>query len=147
MTDLHAELSALSVEWPATPDLTEGVLGRLAEPVAPDRRRLAWRPVLAYGLAAVVAAFAITMAVSPEARAAVLEWLGLKSVQVERREPTAPPPSPGALGSGLGLGTARLCGHQAHAGLAGGFRDSPGEYHPEGDGPQWARRGADHRRR
>jgi hypothetical protein len=35
----------------------------------------------------------------------VLEWLGLKSVKVERREPTAPPPSPGALGSGLGLGT------------------------------------------
>jgi hypothetical protein len=104
MADLHAELSALSVEWPATPDLADGVLARLPEPAAPPRRP-AWRPVLAYGLAAVVAAFAITMAVSPDARSAVLEWLGLKSVKVERREPTAPPPSPGALGSGLGLGT------------------------------------------
>jgi hypothetical protein len=35
----------------------------------------------------------------------VLEWLGLKSVKVERREPTAPPRPPGKLGSRLGLGT------------------------------------------
>ena len=30
MTDLHAELTALSVDWPATPDLADGVLARLA---------------------------------------------------------------------------------------------------------------------
>jgi len=102
MRDLHEELTALSVEWPATPDLAAAVTARLERP-APVRR--AWRPVLAYALAAIAAAFALTMAASPDARSAVLEWLGLKSVKVERREPTAPPPSPGTLGAGLGLGT------------------------------------------
>jgi hypothetical protein len=104
MRDLHEELNALSVEWPATPDLAGAVAARLERP-APAPARRAWRPALAYGLAAVAAAFAITMAASPDARSAVLEWLGLKSVKIERREPTAPPPQPGALGSGLGLGT------------------------------------------
>jgi len=106
MADLHTELTALSVEWPATPDLADGVLARI-EPggAVPRRRRLAWRPAVAYGLAAIAAAFALTMAVSPDARSAVLEWLGLKGVAVERREPVAPAPSPGTLGSGLGLGT------------------------------------------
>jgi hypothetical protein len=104
MADLHAELTALRVEWPETPDLAEAVLAGLAEPARP-RRRPGWRPVLAYALAAIAVAFAITMAASPDARSAVLEWLGLKSVEVERREPTAPPPAPGTLGSGLGLGT------------------------------------------
>ena len=56
-------------------------------------------------LAAVIAGFAVVMAASPDARSAVLEWLGLKGVRVERREPRAPQPRPGALGSGLGLGT------------------------------------------
>jgi hypothetical protein len=107
MTDLHAELTALTVEWPPTPDLAGAVAERIesAAPPARRRRRPAWRPALAYGLAALAAAFAITMAASPDARSAVLEWLGLKSVEVERGEPTAPQPSPGALGSRLGLGT------------------------------------------
>jgi hypothetical protein len=104
MRDLHEELTSLSVEWPATPDLAGAVSARLAQPAAPRRRR-AWRPALAYALAAVAAAFALTMAVSPDARSAVLEWLGLESVEIERREPTAPPPRPGTLGAGLGLGT------------------------------------------
>jgi hypothetical protein len=115
MTDLHAELSELTVEWPATPDLAGAVLARVEaaadEAATPTRgarrapRRPAWRPALAYGLAALAAVFAVTMAASPDARSAVLEWLGLKSVKVERREPVAPQPSPGTLGSGLGLGT------------------------------------------
>jgi hypothetical protein len=109
MADLHAELTALSVEWPPTPDVADAVLARIeAAPAAPAARRRrgpAWRPALAYGLAAIVGAFALTMAASPDARSAVLEWLGLKSVKVERREPVAPSPSPGTLGSGLGLGT------------------------------------------
>jgi hypothetical protein len=107
MRDLHEELTALSAEWPATPDIAGAVAARLEQPAAPRaaRRRLAWRPALAYALAAIAAAFALTMAVSPDARSSVLEWLGLKSVEVERREPTAPPPQPGTLGDELGLGT------------------------------------------
>ncbi|HKH19234.1 MAG TPA: hypothetical protein VKA57_17040 [Solirubrobacteraceae bacterium] len=117
MRDLHEELKALSVEWPATPDLTGAVMARLAardetvvprEAAAASRQRpwsrRGWRPALAYALAALAAAFALTMAASPDARSAVLEWLGLKSVKVERREPSAPSPRPGTLGSGLGLG-------------------------------------------
>src|SRR5215216_3363201 len=102
MRDLHDELTALSVEWPATPDVAGAVAARLAagEAVARPRRR-AWRPALA----ALAAGFALVMAASPDARSAVLEWLGLKSVKIERREPTAPPPRPGKLGAGLGLGT------------------------------------------
>jgi hypothetical protein len=103
MRDLHEELTALSVDWPATPDLAAAVTARLEQ--AAPARRVWWRPALAYGLAAIAAAFALTMAVSPDARSAVLEWLGLKSVKIERREPTAPPPRPGRLGAGLGLGT------------------------------------------
>jgi hypothetical protein len=99
MRDLHAELTALAVEWPETPDLADGVLARLDAPVRQrPRPRLRWRPALAYGLAALAAAFALTMAASPDARSAVLEWLGLKSVTIERRE-TQP------VDSGLRLGT------------------------------------------
>jgi hypothetical protein len=106
MTDLHAELSELRIEWPATPELAGGVVARLeTAPPRPRRRRPAWRPALAYAVAVLLAGFAITMAASSDARSAVLEWLGLESVEVERREPTAPSPAPGTLGSGLGLGT------------------------------------------
>jgi hypothetical protein len=90
MADLHAELSALTVEWPETPDLAGPVLARIeaAPAQAPARpRRMLWPRALAYAAAALAAAFALTMAVSPDARSAVLEWLGLKSVQVEREEP------------------------------------------------------------
>jgi hypothetical protein len=110
MPDLHEELTALTVEWPATPDLAAAVAERLAAERdeatrrRPARRPLAWRPALAYGLALLAAGFALTMAVSPDARSAVLEFLGLKSVKIERREPNAPPPRPGKLGSRLGLG-------------------------------------------
>jgi hypothetical protein len=107
MADLHTELQALRVEWPPTPDLAGTVSARLEAlpaPPPPPRRR-AWRPALAYGIAAIAAAFAITMAASPDARSSVLELLGLESVTIERSEPTAPPPRPGTLGSGLGLGT------------------------------------------
>jgi hypothetical protein len=109
MTDLQAELRALPVDWPETPDLSGRVAERLEAGRAPRRRwpalRPGWRPAVAYALAAVAAAFALTMAASPDARSAVLEFLGLKSVKIERRQPAAPPPRPGSLGSGLRLGT------------------------------------------
>jgi hypothetical protein len=99
---LERELLALRVEWPETPDLTAVVSARLAEP--PPRRRFAWRPVLAYGLSALLVGFAVLMAASPDTRSAVLEFLGLESVKIERREPTATPRPAGRLGSDLGLG-------------------------------------------
>jgi len=105
MPDLHEELNALRVDWPATPDVAAAVAARLERPAPARRARPRWRPLLAYGLAALAAAFALTMAASPDARSAVLEWLGLKSVEIQRREPSAPPPRPGELGAGLGLGT------------------------------------------
>ena len=107
MRELHDELTALIVDWPPTPDLAAAVTARLAsgEPTAArPRRRRAWRPALAYGLAVLAVGFALVMAASPDARSAVLEFLGLKSVKIERREPSAPAPRPGALGSGLRLG-------------------------------------------
>ena len=72
---------------------------------APCRRRAAWRPTLAYGLAALAAAFALTMAASPDARSAVLEWLGLEERPSRAARAVAPSPRPGMLGAGLGLGT------------------------------------------
>jgi hypothetical protein len=111
---LELELRALAVEWPETPDIAGAVLARLEAAPADagarhPRRALAWRPALAYGLAAVVAALAVTMAVSPAARSAILEFLGLKGAKIERREPTATPrPEPPApLGADLGLGRRR----------------------------------------
>jgi hypothetical protein len=89
VAELHDELLALRADWPGTPDLVEAVLAA-PEPAAAARRRprLDWKPALA----ALLAAVAVVMAVEP-ARSTVLEWLGLKSVEVERREPR---PVPGA---------------------------------------------------
>lgn len=104
---LAAELAALEVAWPPTPDLASAVLAQLeARPrVGTSARRVRWRPAVAAVTAALVAAFAITLAASPSARSAILEWLGLKSVKIERKAPTATPqPRRGQLGQDLRLG-------------------------------------------
>src|SRR5262245_16066447 len=108
---LAAELAALEVAWPPTPDIAGAVLARLeAEPApAPRRkpRRFRLAPALAWTAAALIAALGITMAASPSARSAILEWLGLKSVKIERKAPTATPqPQRGQLGENLLLGDA-----------------------------------------
>src|SRR3954464_3811628 len=108
---LAAELAALEVAWPPTPDIAGVVLARVDEPApAPPPRRVRRRrlaPVLAWTAAALVAALGITMAASPSARSAILEWLGLKSVKIERKAPTATPqPRRGQLGEDLLLGNA-----------------------------------------
>jgi len=108
---LAAELAALEVAWPPTPDIAGVVLARVDEP-APARpprrvRRRRLAPVLAWTAAALVAALGITMAASPSARSAILEWLGLKSVKIERKAPTATPqPRRSQLGEELALGRA-----------------------------------------
>jgi hypothetical protein len=99
VAELHDELLALRADWPATPDLAETVL---ATPEPAPRRRPRWQPALA----ALLAALAVVAAVEP-ARSAVLEWLGLQGVDVERGEPR---PAPGAtlrLGAPLSAEDAR----------------------------------------
>ena len=106
MNDLETALRELDVEWPATPDLATAVTARLAaEPRAGGRERRVSRAVLAKlggrasrgrrrGLRARLAYFAAalvllgggTLAVSPAARSSVLEWLGLKSVEIKREQ-------------------------------------------------------------
>jgi hypothetical protein len=105
---LERELRALQIDWPATPDIAAAVEARLE----PQRRapRLALprigRP-LAWAVAVLVAIVAGGLAVSPDARSALLDLLGLKGATVERREPPPHPPErPGTLGSGLQLGHA-----------------------------------------
>jgi hypothetical protein len=98
---LERELEELRVEWPETPDLAAAVTVRLATAPAPRApRRLRWldRPAWQLGVAVTAALIAVVMAVPP-ARSAVLEFLGLKSVKIERQEPR-----PSRFGSGLALG-------------------------------------------
>jgi hypothetical protein len=95
--DLVRDLNRLGDEaaWPETPDLAERVVARL-DPPRPKRRGR--RLVVAVALALLVPAAAAVA--FPGARDDVLEWIGLKSVEVERRpdQPTAPRAAPNELG-------------------------------------------------
>ncbi|MET0686211.1 MAG: hypothetical protein ABW060_12910 [Solirubrobacteraceae bacterium] len=123
MAELHDELLLLEADWPDTPDLVEAVL---ATPAPAARRRRPWKPALA----ALLATVAVVMAVEP-ARSTVLEWLGLKSVEVERREPTPVPGATLQLGIPLSAGEAR----ERYGDLAGppsGLGDPGGIYAHDG---------------
>ncbi|WP_028062313.1 hypothetical protein [Solirubrobacter soli] len=82
----------------------EAAGGEAARGAAPARRRRrlptpsTWRARLAYVFAAALVAVGGTLAASPAARSTVLEWLGLKSVKIERVEPK--------IGARLDLGPA-----------------------------------------
>lgn len=128
--ELERALRELEVGWPETPDIAGAVLTRLQQEAAPARRRPRFalpRPVLAYGAALLLVACAVGLAASPSARSAILEFLGLGSARIERREPTATPAPRAAVGAGLGLG--RRVGAARAAELAG-FAAAP----PEGLG-------------
>lgn len=120
MNDLETALRELAVEWPRTPDLAAAVTARIAAqtpgaattgggaterdgapPSRPLRRPAARgrRARLAYLAAALVLLGGGTLAVSPAARSSVLEWLGLKSVEIKREAPRP------VIGRGLELGT------------------------------------------
>lgn len=93
MAELERELLALaeSLDLPADRDLVDAVRARLAER---PRRLPRWRMPAAVVAAILVVAFGVTMAV-PDARSAVLRWLGLQSVSVIRVE-KLPPATTGA---------------------------------------------------
>ena len=108
MPELERELRALGalVDFPPTPDLVPAVRARIAG--APRARPFAWRRAVVVALAALVVAVAGALAV-PSARSAILEWLGLRGVTIER-VPEQPPPAPGgdlSLGEEVTLAEAR----------------------------------------
>lgn len=99
MTELERQLLALGrgLDAPQAPDLWPAVQARLAAGPVPQRFRKRRALVLAFAVlaAAVAAAFAV-----PPARTAILDWLGLRGVRIERvpERPRAP------IGADLGLG-------------------------------------------
>ncbi|MBD0291526.1 MAG: hypothetical protein ICV74_09735 [Thermoleophilia bacterium] len=101
MPELERELRELgaSLAYPPTPDLGPAVLATLEAAPPPLR----WRRSLVLALAALAAALAAAMAV-PQARTAILEWLGLRGVTIERVE-TAPTATSGLEEAELDLGT------------------------------------------
>lgn len=127
--DLERALRDLGqqVDYPATPELAARVRVRLAQRPPPARRRAwlsfepGWQRAAALALVALLVLFGAALAISPEARNAVAERLGLRGVTIEHipEPPTpaptstpAPTPSPGAPtataippGASLGLGT------------------------------------------
>ncbi len=109
MTDLELALTQLDPEWPPTPDIAAAVRARIAAAPAPRAARRPWsgglRARIAWAAAAVALLGAGTLAVSPDARSAVLRWLGIGSVEIRRATPSATPVRPSPLGETLGLGT------------------------------------------
>jgi hypothetical protein len=100
MPELEAELRALgaTIEFPSTPDLATAVRQRLT--AEPGGRFFPLRRVLAVSLAVLAVAVGAVMAV-PDARTAILEWLGLRGVKIERTETrSAAPERPVELGLG-----------------------------------------------
>jgi hypothetical protein len=108
MPELERMLLQLGEEldWPATPDLSAGVMGRLEHPARRPprfvRRPLAgMRRSLALAAVGLLVLAGTVFAAVPGVRDAVLDFLGLQGATVERRQtlPTPPPERP------LGLGT------------------------------------------
>lgn len=108
MPELERQLRELgrTIALPPEPDLTREVRARIA--AAPARPRLAYRRALLVALATLVVAVGAVMAV-PSARTAILEWLGLRGVTIERvpERPKAPPGADLALGEHVTLEEAR----------------------------------------
>jgi hypothetical protein len=94
-----ADLAA-HVELPPAPDLATRVRARVE--VEPPRRAWRLRPALAVPLALLALSVGGVAAV-PSARSAVLRWLGIEGVRIER-VPKAPTPAPTSSAPGLELG-------------------------------------------
>jgi hypothetical protein len=94
MPELEAALRDLGreVAFPPTPDIASTIHARL------ERPRL-WRRPLAIALAVLVVAIGAIFAV-PQARTAILDWLGLRNVSVVRVDKLPPVPTTGRLDLG-----------------------------------------------
>jgi hypothetical protein len=107
MPELEHALRRLGeqVEFPPTPDLASRVRRRLGE--AP-RRRWFSRRALVVALAVLAVAVATALAV-PSARSAILDWLGIKGVDIVRVDelPAVAPPADLGLGERVTLAKAR----------------------------------------
>jgi hypothetical protein len=107
MPELEHALRRLGdqVEFPPTPDLATRVRQRLGE--APPRRWLS-RRALAVALAVLAVAIGTAFAV-PAARSEILEWLGIKGVDIVRVDelPAVAPPADLGLGERVTLAEAR----------------------------------------
>jgi hypothetical protein len=109
MPELETQLRGLAGElaFPPTPDLVDAVAHGLSAPPSPRRR---WGLRLAVALAVLVAAVAATLALSPGARSAFLEWLGIRGavvVRVDELPPVTPSQSLEYLGEQVTLDEAR----------------------------------------
>lgn len=102
MSNLELLLRETEVEFPATPDLAGAVSRRLQKP-ARALRPMRLRRSLAIAFASLLLLAAGAAAAVPDLRNPVLEWLGLRSVRVER-VPATPDLPRRAPGSDLGLG-------------------------------------------
>jgi hypothetical protein len=102
VTELELQLRALSgeIDFPPGPDLRARVRAELGE--RRSRRAFLPRRTLVIALAALAVAIGAAFAVPP-ARTAILEWLGLRGVEIRRvAEPPTAPTTP--VGADLGLG-------------------------------------------
>jgi hypothetical protein len=108
MPELELQLRELGarIEFPPTPNLAGAVRGRLA--AEPMRHTFALRRTVVIAVAVVAVSVAAVMAV-PQARTAILDWLGLRGVTIERvpTQPTAPVAADLRLGDRVSLAEAR----------------------------------------
>jgi len=114
VSELERRLGAIGGElaYPPTPDIAATVSERVRAP-----RRLPARRTLAIALALLLLSAATAFAAAPAFRHSVLDFLGLRSVQVER-VPRLPKLPPGAAGGDLGLGPhTTLAAARARAGF------------------------------
>jgi hypothetical protein len=129
MPDLERELRALgsAIDFPPTPNLAAAVRLRLRAPR--ERTFPAWR-VLALAVAALALVAGGVLAV-PSARTAVLEWLGLRGVSIERvpESRRVPPGGELALGHEVTLAEAReLAGFRVHVPRGAGVGEPDAVY-------------------
>jgi hypothetical protein len=89
VSEIETRLVELEVAWPDAPDVAARVRARVEAEPRPRRFRPAW----AVALAILVSAGGV--AAVPSARGAVLRWLGIEGVRIER-VPENPTPAPSA---------------------------------------------------